>query len=124
MLTDLSGALSIYGVEMQNGVSLGFEYATDGTMTLAGRPVQLIFRDDGSDPDTSLEQARDLGEAVRNACHQTKVRVPESDEFIAFTTSSGVARFNGKEQAMELLSRVDNGLYQAKEAGRDLVAVV
>jgi len=48
VLTDLSSGLSFYGIEMQNGVQLGFEYATDGTMTIAGRPVELIIRDTAS----------------------------------------------------------------------------
>ena len=60
LLTDTSGALTIYGVELQNGFELGMEYATDGTMEIAGRPVEILVRDNGSDPDTAASQAREL----------------------------------------------------------------
>ncbi len=60
VLTDNSGVLAIYGSELDNGFTLGIEYATDGTMTVAGRPVEVVFRDTGSDPDTALEMAREL----------------------------------------------------------------
>lgn len=74
-------------------------------------------------PDTPLDEVQRLGEEVRRACHQTSVRVPDTDQFITFTTSTGVAVYDGKEHAMDLLSRVDSALYQAKQSGRDQVAV-
>lgn len=60
LLTDTSGALSIYGVELVNGFELGLDYATDGTMEIAGRPVEVIVRDNGSDIDQALVDAREL----------------------------------------------------------------
>jgi diguanylate cyclase (GGDEF)-like protein len=75
-------------------------------------------------PDTQLEETRQLGEAVRGGCHQARVRLPESDDYISFTTSTGVAEYSGQERSMELIARVDEGLYKSKAAGRDLVTVV
>ncbi len=60
LLTDFSSGLAVYGVELNNGFMLGLEYATDGTMEIGGRPVEVIVRDNASDPDTTLEQAREL----------------------------------------------------------------
>ncbi len=60
LLTDTSGALTIYGVELQNGFELGMDYATGGTMEINGRPVEILVRDNGSEPDTAASQAREL----------------------------------------------------------------
>lgn len=75
-------------------------------------------------PGMDLEQARTEAERIRRACHENAVADPDSDaQLIRFTTSTGVAQWRPAETAEELLVRVDNGLYQAKESGRDLVAV-
>ena len=60
LLTDLTGALQLYGVELQNGFTLGLEYATDGTMEVAGRPIEVIVRDYANDPNVAATQAREL----------------------------------------------------------------
>lgn len=74
-------------------------------------------------PNTEVGEARELAEAVRNACHGTRVHSPDTQAVVSFTTSIGVAQLRSGESAESLLSRVDQGLYQAKESGRDLVAV-
>lgn len=63
VLTDQSGALQVYGFEQTNGFELGLEYATDGTLEVAGRPVEVIIRDNGGDNDTALADARELIES-------------------------------------------------------------
>jgi branched-chain amino acid transport system substrate-binding protein len=63
LLTDTSGPLTIYGVELQNGFELGIDYATGGTMEVAGRPIEIVVRDNGSDADTGASQARELLES-------------------------------------------------------------
>lgn len=60
LLTDLSAVLQLYGVELQNGLTLGLEYATDGTMTVAGRPIEVIVRDYANDAELAATQAREL----------------------------------------------------------------
>lgn len=60
LLTDQSGALAIYGPMQERGFRLGLEYATDGTMEVAGRPLEVIVRDNASDPETAVSQAREL----------------------------------------------------------------
>ncbi len=73
LLTDQSGALTIYGFELEYGFKLGLLYAAGvdpaayasvdealAAVTIAGRPVEVIVRDNGSDPDTGATQAREL----------------------------------------------------------------
>ena len=63
LMTDKSGALAIYGPSQTQGFYLGLEYATEGTMEVAGRPIRVVEMDNGSDPDTAVTQARELIEA-------------------------------------------------------------
>lgn len=81
MITDLSGALSIYGVENTNGFQLGLLYEAGidpleyeslddalADVTVADRPVELLVRDYGSEspasePDDAVNAARELFEA-------------------------------------------------------------
>jgi branched-chain amino acid transport system substrate-binding protein len=78
LMTDKSGALAIYGPSQTQGFYLGLEYATNGTMEVAGRPIKVIEKDNGSDPETGVSQARELIEA-------------EGAEILVGNISSGVA---------------------------------
>ena len=78
LMTDKSGALAIYGPSQTNGFYLGLEYATNGTMEVAGRPITVIEKDNASNPETGATQARELIEA-------------EGAEIIVGNISSGVA---------------------------------
>lgn len=62
VLTDHSSGLAIYGFEQSQGFALGLEYATGGTMEVAGRKLQVIERDTASDIDTANTQIRELVE--------------------------------------------------------------
>jgi branched-chain amino acid transport system substrate-binding protein len=77
-MTDKSGSLAIYGPSQTNGFYLGLEYATNGTMEVAGRPIVVIEKDNGSDPEVGVTQARELIEA-------------EGAEILVGNVSSGVA---------------------------------
>jgi branched-chain amino acid transport system substrate-binding protein len=76
LLTDESGALSIYGYELDYGLQLGLLYQAGidpleydsvadalADLTIAGRPVEIIMRDNGSDPAVAADQARELIES-------------------------------------------------------------
>ncbi len=78
LMTDKSGALAIYGPSQTQGFYLGLEYATGGTMEVAGRPLEVIEKDNGSDPETGVSQARELIEA-------------EGADILVGNISSGVA---------------------------------
>jgi branched-chain amino acid transport system substrate-binding protein len=60
VLSDLSGGLQLFGNEMWNGLQLGFEYATDGTLAAGNRPIELIIKDDTSNVDAATAAAREL----------------------------------------------------------------
>ncbi|KAB3534758.1 ABC transporter substrate-binding protein [Alkaliphilus pronyensis] len=56
-LTSLSGALQDYGEQMQKGFMLGLEYATDGTMEVAGRKIEVVWEDTTTVPEVARERA-------------------------------------------------------------------
>jgi branched-chain amino acid transport system substrate-binding protein len=75
LMVDQSGALTIYGFEQEYGFKLGLLYATGinpadyasideamAAVTIAGRPVEVVLRDNASAPDTAASQARELVE--------------------------------------------------------------
>lgn len=63
VLSDLSGGLQLFGNEMWEGLQLGFDYATDGTLVAGNRPVELIIKDDTSNVDVATAAARELIES-------------------------------------------------------------
>lgn len=73
LMTDESGALTIYGYELEYGFKLGLLYSAGidpseyesvdaalADVTLGGRPVEVLVRDNAGDPDTATSQAREL----------------------------------------------------------------
>jgi len=49
-VTDLSGPLAAYAQQLATGLDLGFEYATKGTMEVAGSKIEVIRKDSQGDP--------------------------------------------------------------------------
>ncbi|NDJ62052.1 MAG: ABC transporter substrate-binding protein [Chloroflexi bacterium] len=73
LLVDQSGGLTIYGFEMEFGFKLGLLYQTGidpsdyasiddalADVRIAGRPVEILVRDNASEVDTGVSQAREL----------------------------------------------------------------
>ena len=72
-------------------------------------------------PGWTLEAARARAEAVRRTWVGTPVEGADG-ESLRLTVSIGVASLQGASDSAEaLVARVDEGLYEAKEAGRNLV---
>lgn len=67
-------------------------------------------------PDTSLASAIKMAEALRQ-----RIEVHIFETVTSVTCSIGVAEFNASEIADDLLSRVDERLYTAKNSGRNRV---
>ncbi|MGF1506620.1 MAG: substrate-binding domain-containing protein [Anaerolineae bacterium] len=66
-ITDQTGGLAIYGTMAERSFRLGMEYATgapgeDDVWTLNGQEIQVFFRDDQSNPETTATLARELVE--------------------------------------------------------------
>lgn len=78
VLADLTGGLALFGNEMWEGAQIGFDYATDGTMMLGNRPVELIIRDTTGNVEAGTAAARELIEA-------------EGVEVLMGVVSSGIA---------------------------------
>lgn len=60
VVTSLSGALAEYGVEWQRGFNIGLEYATGGTDEVAGHKLVVTYKDDGTDPNQAVTDAKEL----------------------------------------------------------------
>jgi len=66
LITDLSGALAIYGVMVERSFLLGMEYGTgapgteDNVFKLDNCEIQVLIRDDQSNPETTATIAREL----------------------------------------------------------------
>ncbi|RMG69504.1 MAG: hypothetical protein D6711_19265, partial [Chloroflexi bacterium] len=73
LMVDQSGALTVYGYELEYGFKLGLVYQSGldineyesledalEDVRIAGRPVEIFVRDNGSVPDTAASQAREL----------------------------------------------------------------
>ncbi len=49
-VTDFTGPLSAYAQQLSVGMKMGFEYATKGTMEVAGRKIEILDKDSQGDP--------------------------------------------------------------------------
>ena len=62
----MSGAMALYGQQQQRGFALGLEYAAegkkdaDGRWIVAGRPVEVIVKDDEGNPEKAVALAQEL----------------------------------------------------------------
>ncbi len=73
-------------------------------------------------PETDAAGAKILAERLREGV--SRIRVPVGDGGFGFTVSIGIANRAGDEDGIdEVLARADRALYQAKQEGRDRVAI-
>lgn len=57
VLASLTGALESYGKQTRQGFELGLEYATDGTLEVAGKKIEVIFEDTETKPEVAVQKA-------------------------------------------------------------------
>ena len=75
-------------------------------------------------PGVSLEQSKQLTEAVRARTKAMKIRNRSTQEvLVEVTVSGGVASMRQGEDAQSLVARADAALYKSKNGGRDRVTV-
>lgn len=60
VLASLTGALEAYGAQTKKGFELGLDYATDGTMEVAGKKIEVVFEDTETDPKVARQKALGL----------------------------------------------------------------
>ncbi|MDN3517085.1 substrate-binding domain-containing protein [Aquisalimonas lutea] len=58
-ISGFSGPLEAYAEQTSRGMEMGFEYATDGSMEVAGRPIEIIRKDDQGDPSRARALAQE-----------------------------------------------------------------
>jgi branched-chain amino acid transport system substrate-binding protein len=51
VIEDVTGPLQAYAQQMENGFKLGLDYATKGTDQVAGRKIEVIYKDSQTKPD-------------------------------------------------------------------------
>ncbi|MBM7579680.1 substrate-binding domain-containing protein [Jeotgalibacillus terrae] len=76
VLASLTGALESYGKQTQRGFELGLEYATDGTMEVAGKKIEVVFEDTETKPEVAVQKA-------------TKLLEEDEVDFLVGSSSSG-----------------------------------
>ena len=92
------------------------------------RDTDPVFRWGGEEfllllPMADLPQALARLEALRDRLRGTPIEVPQPVGAIYVTLSFGVARHRKGESSADLLQRADRALYEAKNSGRDCIAV-
>ncbi|MEK4485942.1 substrate-binding domain-containing protein [Psychrobacillus sp. FSL H8-0484] len=76
VLASLTGALESYGKQTKNGFELGLEYATNGTMEVAGKKIEVVFEDTETKPEVAVQKA-------------TKLLEEDEVDFLVGSSSSG-----------------------------------
>ena len=90
------------------------------------RPLDLFSRTGGEEflvllPAVQLEEAAIIAERIRHAV--AGIVVEASGARINVAISLGVAQWDGNESLQRLVSRVDQAMYDAKNAGRNCVRI-
>jgi branched-chain amino acid transport system substrate-binding protein len=60
IVTSKTGPLEAYGQQMLKGFELGLDYATGGTLEVAGRPIKVVIEDSQTNPEIGRQRAIDL----------------------------------------------------------------
>jgi diguanylate cyclase (GGDEF)-like protein len=104
-------------------------FAVATVLTQQIRPTDLLARFGGEEfafilPETSTEEAHQIAERIRAAIETTRLGFDkEVKDEIHVTLSLGVTNLLLGDDINTLLSRADQALYQAKEGGRNRVAI-
>jgi diguanylate cyclase (GGDEF)-like protein len=72
-------------------------------------------------PNIDLSRSHDIAERIRESIEARAIRVNGNE--ILVTVSGGVAEYRASEKPEELINRVDEALYHAKEQGRNRVVL-
>lgn len=76
VLASLTGPLQAYGEQTTRGFEIGLDYATGGTRTVVGHPIEFIVEDTETKPDVALQKA-------------TKLLESDKVDFLVGSSSSG-----------------------------------
>jgi diguanylate cyclase (GGDEF)-like protein len=92
------------------------------------RPTDLIARYGGEEfmvilPDTDREQARMVGDRVRQSIEQHELTIENSPALKRVTISLGGAHLQPGQSMADLVATADKALYESKHAGRNRVTI-
>jgi branched-chain amino acid transport system substrate-binding protein len=76
LLASQTGGLEAYGKQTIQGFELGLEYATEGTLEVAGRKIEVIIEDTETKPEVAVQKA-------------TKLLEEDGVDFLVGSSSSG-----------------------------------
>ncbi|MFJ7406056.1 MULTISPECIES: substrate-binding domain-containing protein [unclassified Lysinibacillus] len=76
VLASLTGALESYGKQTQRGFDLGIEYATNGSMEVNGKKIEIVYEDTETKPEVAVQKA-------------TKLLEDDKVDFLVGSSSSG-----------------------------------
>lgn len=68
---------------------------------------------------TSLEAAEEIAQRIRKTVDEHKF-----EHVVHVTASIGVVSYNTKDKSIDMLKRVDDALYEAKNSGRNRVCSI
>ncbi len=126
LVTDQSKALSLYGTQEINGFNLGLQYATNGTMEVAGRKLEVITKDDENNADKARQLARELierdGVEVLQCCASTTsalavIEVAKENQKIAIIDPAAGPQITGANFNKYVFRTGRNTLQDALTAG-------
>ncbi|HEY0735180.1 MAG TPA: substrate-binding domain-containing protein [Herpetosiphonaceae bacterium] len=126
VITDQSKALQLYGQQEINGLKLGLQYATDGKMEVAGRPIELIIKDDENTADKARQLARELiekdGVEILQCCASTTsalavIEVAKENQKIAVIDPAAGPQITGANFNKYVFRTGRNTLQDALTAG-------
>ena len=126
VITDQSKALQLYGQQEINGLKLGLQYATDGTMEVAGRPIELVIKDDENTADKARQLARELiekdGVEILQCCASTTsalavIEVAKENQKIAVIDPAAGPQITGANFNKYVFRTGRNTLQDALTAG-------
>ncbi|HYF62562.1 MAG TPA: substrate-binding domain-containing protein [Herpetosiphonaceae bacterium] len=133
LITDQSKALSLYGQQEINGFMLGLEYATNGTMSVAGRPIEVVVKDDENTPDRARQLARELiekdGVEIIQCCASTSsalavIEVAKENQIVAVIDPAAGPQITGANFNRYVFRTGRNTLQDALTAGPYMVESV
>jgi len=92
------------------------------------RPYDQLYRYGGEEflicmPNTTLEQAERVAERIRSMIAQQQIIYDKEGNTLQVTASIGVTSLDPAYSVDDAINKVDEAMYQAKAAGRNLVKV-
>lgn len=138
VVTSMSGFLEYYGTMQTRGLALGIEYATGGSNSVLGRPIEIIIEDSMGDPGTGVQRARELIErhnvdflqgsassavalAIQDVSLQNEVIFMVAPAAADSITGANWNRYTFRTGSTTTQDALTGGVFAARELGEEFV---